>query len=118
VLMSLGLFATELVLLIAFIGIGVVQNWGMNVSQGVKFQLSTLAEGEYTREEFLVATEFPIALGRILGQMLALGVAAVLPLVTAYRVLIIICSLCWVFDHLIVKIKVNWFETETGRSSD
>ena len=110
VLMSLGLFANEFVLVMAFIGVGIVQNWGMNISQSVKFQLSTLAEGEYTREEFLVATEFPIALGRIAGQLLALLIAAILPLVTAYRVLIMLCSLCWIFDHLVVKFKVNWFE--------
>ena len=120
VLMSLGLFANEPALLMAIIGVGLVQNWGMNIAQAVKFQLSTLAEERvqyrtnretlHTREEFLVATEFPIAMGRIAAQMLALVIAAILPLVTAYRVLIIICSVCWIFDHFVVKFKVNWFE--------
>ena len=110
VLLNLGLFATEWTLLVAFIGVGIVQSWGMNISQSVKFQLSTLAQGDYTQEEFLVAAEFPLALGRILGQITALLITAIMPLEIAYRMLILICSVFWIIDHLIVKMKVNWFK--------
>jgi len=111
VLASLAIFANELALIVAFLGVGAVQSWGMNISQSVKFQLVTLAEGDFTREEYLAAAEFPLALGRILGLTTALVMTVIFPLTTAYRILMVICGLCWIVDHLIVQKHIQWFKT-------
>jgi len=112
ILFGLGIFANIPALIIVFIGIGVVQSWGSNISQSVKFQLANKSEAEshHTKEEFLIATEFPIAFGRVIGLLTTLVIAALLPELTAYRLLMLICSVCWLANHAILKQKVNWLE--------
>ena len=112
ILFGLGVFANIPALIVVFIGIGVVQSWGNNISQSVKFQLANKSEEDshHTKEEFLIATEFPIAFGRVVGLLTTLVIAALLPEITAYRILMLICSVCWLANHLILKQQVNWLE--------
>jgi uncharacterized membrane protein len=112
VLFALGVFADLTTLIIVFVGIGVVQSWGNNISQSFKFQLANRSEAEshHTKEEFLIATEFPIAFGRVMGLLTTLVIAALLPEITAYRILMLICSGCWLVNHVVLKKKVNWLE--------
>ena len=112
ILLSLGIFANLPALVAVFIGMGVVQSWGNNLSQSVKFQLANKSEQEshHTKEEFLIATEFPIAFGRVMGLLTTLIITAVLPQLTAFRILMLICSAFWLMNHVILKKKVNWLE--------
>jgi len=110
VLINLAIFANEIVLIITFIAIGIVSTWAQNISQASKFQLALLSEDEFTKDEYLVATEFPLALGRILGLVTALFVVAILPEFLAYRLLIFLTSFFWIGNHIMIKKKTNWLK--------
>ena len=108
----LGIFQSPKILLITYILLGVVYCWNQTIFQSVKFQLAIIANNDYNQYEYIVASEFPIALGRIIGLSISLITCSLFSLNNAYRFLIIFNGTLWLIDHFIINKKVQWLEKE------
>ena len=108
----LGIFQSPKILLITYILLGVVYCWNQTIFQSVKFQLAKIANNDYNQYEYIVASEFPIALGRIIGLSISLITCSLFSLNNAYRFLIIFNGTLWLIDHFIINKKVQWLEKE------
>ena len=108
----LGIFQSPKILLITYILLGVVYCWNQTIFQSVKFQLAKIANNNYNQYEYIVASEFPIALGRIIGLSISLITCSLFSLNNAYRFLIIFNGTLWLIDHFIINKKVQWLEKE------
>ena len=104
-----ALFPYPIMIVIAMMVIGIFTNWGMTIMQTMFYQLAVKARGEDYKNDFLVAGEFPMAAGRILGLVAALAVTQLLPdPLYAYRMLFVLVGLTWVFEFVYVNRKVGW----------
>lgn len=112
--LMLGIFKTLIFLVFAYIILGLVYCWNNTIYQSLKFQLSTRAKDGITQYEYIVASEFPLALGRVLGLVIALFLCANLSLSFAYSILIILSGTIWLIDHIVIKYTVNWLSIEKG----
>ena len=74
--------------------------------------LAKIANNDYNQYEYIVASEFPIALGRIIGLSISLITCSLFSLNNAYRFLIIFNGTLWLIDHFIINKKVQWLEKE------
>lgn len=113
----LGIFQSPKILLITYILLGVVYCWNQTIFQSVKFQLAKIANNDYNQYEYIVASEFPIALGRIIGLSISLITCSLFSLNNAYRFLIIFNGTLWLIDHFIINKKVQWLEKEKTLNS-
>ena len=114
VLGALAFTMSPWALTLAFIGMGIVNGWNSAIYQTFKFELARLAQGEFSVDEFIVAAEFPMAAGRIIGLVVSLVVSSWLPLHLAYGVLLVVVALLVLFDHLLLRFSVNWLKAETA----
>lgn len=114
----LGITKTKIFLLMAYIVLGIVYCWNSTIFQSVKFQLSSIAKNGFSQYEYIVASEFPIALGRIVGLCISLYLCATVPLSIAYSFLIIFNGSLWLIDHIIIKKSVNWLTVEKRRNKN
>ena len=108
----LGIFKSPLFLLLFYLLFGLIYCWNSTLFQSMKFQLSTKAEGKFSQYEYIVASEFPIACGRIIGLSLALILCNICNLSTAYSILIIFDGSLWLIDHFVIDYKVKWLQKE------
>jgi Major Facilitator Superfamily. len=106
----LGISKSSLSLLFAYICLGLIHCWNKTIFQSMKYQLSSRAKGGYLQYDYIVASEFPVALGRIIGLMFALILCSVMELITAYRLLIIFVGIISLIDYYIINKKVNWLQ--------
>lgn len=110
IMLSLGILKTQIALLCVYIVLGIVYCWNQTIFQSLKYQLSAIAKDGFTQYEYIVGSEFPIALGRIVGLSIALFLCSIIPLQNAYAILIIFDGSLWLIDHYVINKKVNWLE--------
>lgn len=112
IMFLLGIYQSPKILFITYALLGVIYCWNQTIFQSVKFQLSKIANNHYNQYEYIVASEFPIALGRIIGLSISLIICALLPLNNAYSLLIIFNGTLWLVDHFVINKKVQWLKKE------
>lgn len=110
IMLSLGIFKTQMALLCVYIFLGIIYCWNQTIFQSLKYQLSAMAKDGFTQYEYIVASEFPIAIGRIVGLSVALFLCSMISLKNAYAMLIIFDGSLWLIDHYVINKKVNWLE--------
>ncbi|MDR0200110.1 MAG: MFS transporter [Streptococcaceae bacterium] len=109
----LALFANPISLIIAFIVFGIIQSWGNAISNAVNYQLASRAGGGFSQREYIIASEFPIAAGRIGGLLLALLLVMLTHSdLTAYRLLFVSIALMWLIEYFYINHKVHWLADE------
>ena len=117
----LALFPYLPVLIAAFVVFAVIQNWANTILQSVIFQLTSRAKGDFVQNDYLVALEFPTALGRVLGMAVALLLIHLVAYdMHVYRILFVVIAICWVLEYFVIEMQVKWFrnELEHEESSD
>ena len=109
----LALFPYVPVLIASMIIFAITHNWSHTIFQSVLFQTTRRAKGGYTQNDYLVAIEFPMALGRVVGMAIAL---LLIYLVTSemyvYRILFVVIAIAWIFEYVIIEKKIKWFRDE------
>jgi len=104
-----AVFPYPYVIVIVMIGLGIVANWGSTIMQTMLYQLAFKTRGEEHKNAFLVSSEFPMAAGRILGLVIALGLTqAFTEQLSAYRILFVVVGCTFVIEYLYVNRKVGW----------
>ena len=109
----LALFPYVPILIAALVIFAITQNWAMTIFQSVIFQLTSRAKGDYKQNDYLVALEFYMAIGRIVGMAIAL---LLIYLVTSemnvYRILFIVIAIAWILEYVIIEKQIKWFRDE------
>ena len=109
----LAIFPYVPVLLALWITFALIQNWAGTILQSVVFQLTSRAKGDYEQNDYLVALEFPTALGRIVGMSIALLLIHLIASdMHVYRILFGIIALAWILEYVIIEKQVKWFRDE------
>ncbi|MCD7949930.1 MAG: MFS transporter [Erysipelotrichaceae bacterium] len=106
----LGTIKSVTTLIIFYILMGLIYCWNNTIYQSMKYQLSNFSATTLTPYEFITASEFPIALGRITGLTLALILCQFMNTIHAYGLLMIIDGSIWLIDHIVIDKKVQWLE--------
>ena len=109
-LVTLGIFANEIAFGIAIAAIGFSLPWNMSIAQSMKYKLATLGGEGFSQDEYIIATEFPVAFGRILGLIIALTASLTLEPLLAYRVLVIINGSIWLVNYIAINHLVGWLK--------
>jgi YQGE family putative transporter len=113
----LAFFPNKISMVVAWVIFGAVQSWGNTILRGVTYQLSLRAKNGFEQNEYIVATEFPLALGRMVGLTFSLLLTRLLnSTMDAYRILFVFIGLCWLFEYLIMDKKVRWFKDEVTKA--
>ncbi len=110
----LGMTKSITMLVIFYIFMGLIYCWNNTIYQSIKYQLSNASATTLTPYEFITASEFPIALGRITGLSLALILCQIVDTINAYRLLMIIDGSIWLVDHYVINKKVQWLEGDNN----
>ncbi|AYG00841.1 MFS transporter [Lactococcus allomyrinae] len=109
----LALFANPIMMITGYVIFGIIQSWGSAIANAMNYRLSTRGGNGFSQREYIVASEFPIALGRVLGLLLALLLTQILPsALTAYRFLFIATGLMWMLEFIIIDYKVKWLKND------
>lgn len=109
----LALFPNPVMMIFGFVIFGIIQSWGSAIANAMNYQLASRAKNGFSQREYIVASEFPIAAGRVLGLLLALVLTQILPsTLTAYRLLFVAIGLIWMLEFIIVDKKVAWLQNE------
>lgn len=109
----LAIFPFVPVLIVSWVVFAVIQSWGAIIFQSVLFQLTSRAKGGYEQNDYLVASEFPTALGRVLGMAVALLlIHLVASDMSVYRILFVIIAIAWVLEYIMIEKQVKWFRGE------
>ncbi len=112
VMLFLGIFKSQFTLFLVYISLGIVYCWNQTIFQSMKYQLSEIAKNGYTQYEYIVSSEFFIALGRMTGLVFALVLCSVMSLRNAYGLLMIFDGSLLLMDHYIINKKVQWLTKE------
>lgn len=109
----LALFANPLMMMVSFVIFGVIQSWGAAIANAMNYQLASRASDGFSQREYIVASEFPIAAGRVGGLLLALLLTQLLPnIALAYRLLFVAIGLMWMIEFIIIDRKIGWLKNE------
>lgn len=109
----LAIFPQQLTMIFAWIMIGITQNWGQSIASTVRFQLSQKAGDGFHQNEYIVTSEFPIALGRLVGLLVALGVTQVMNYeIDAYRILFVVIGATWMVEYFVINKQIGWLNGE------
>jgi uncharacterized BrkB/YihY/UPF0761 family membrane protein len=109
----LAIFPYVPVLITALVIFAVIQNWSGTILQSVIFQLASRAKDGYEQNDYLVALEFPTALGRVAGMGVALLLIHLIKSdMHVYRILFIVIAIAWILEYVIIEKQVNWFRDE------
>ena len=112
----LAIFPSNLTMIAGFVIFGIIQSWGNTISNSMNYQLATRAESGFSQREYIVASEFPIAAGRILGLLLALILTQMIPnMMSAYRLIFLAIGIMWILEFLLIDQKVKWLKDEISR---
>ncbi len=106
----LGTTKSITTLVLFYIFMGLIYCWNNTIYQSMKYQLSNASSTTLTPYEFITASEFPIALGRITGLSFALILCQLMPPINAYGLLMVIDGSIWLIDHFVIDKKVQWLE--------
>lgn len=112
--MLLGITKITIALVIFYICMGLIYCWNNTIYQSMKYQLSNASATTLTPYEYITASEFPIALGRITGLTLALILCQFMNTIHAYGILMMIDGSIWLIDHIVIDKKVQWLEGENN----
>ncbi|MCL1949505.1 MAG: MFS transporter [Turicibacter sp.] len=115
-LTGLGVFANEVAYAVAAVAVGFSLSWNMSIGQSMKYKLSTLGGDGFSQDEYIIAAEFPTALGRILGLGIALGAALILEEQLAYRLLMILNGSLWLINYVAIQKQVGWLQDSPPKS--
>lgn len=109
-LMSLALFANDLVLIFSYAVLGVVICWNTVIFQLVKYKLASFTKEGTNQSDYIIATEFPMAIGRIIGLIVSLLLNQLIGGELVYRLLLAVISVMIFIDYFVVSKSVNWLE--------
>ena len=113
----LALFPNRIVLIGAWIIFAVIRNWGDTIFRAMIFQLCNRAKDGFEQREYLVALEFPLFLGRIVGLFVALALTFLMyNELIAYRILFVMIGLAWLIEYIIIEKQVKWLKDEPGHN--
>ena len=109
----LAFFPYVPVLLTLWVVFALIQNWAGTILQSVVFQLTSRAKGGYDQNDYLVALEFPTALGRVVGMFVALVLIHLIASdIYVYRILFVVIAIAWILEYFIIERLVKWFRNE------
>ena len=109
----LAIWPTVPALIALWIIFAIVRNWAGTIFQSVIFQLTKRAKGGYEQNDYLVALEFPTALGRVVGMSIALLLIYLVSSdVYVYRILFVVIAIAWILEYIIIEKQVKWFRDE------
>ncbi|MCD7809605.1 MAG: MFS transporter [Erysipelotrichaceae bacterium] len=110
----LGTTRSFIMLVIFYVLMGFIYCWNNTIYQSMKYQLSNASATILSPYEFITASEFPIALGRITGLSFALILCQLMTPINAYGLLMIIGGSIWLIDHVVINKEVKWLEGENN----
>ena len=109
----LALFPYRIVLIGVWAVFAVVRNWGDTIFRAMTFQLCSRAGDGFEQKEYLVALEFLLSLGRIIGLLIALTLTFLLYSdIIAYRILFVMIGISWIFEYVVIEKYVKWLEND------
>jgi len=109
----LALFPYVPIFIAALVIFAVTRNWATVILQSLIFQLTSRAKGDYKQNDYLVAIEFPMALGRVVGMAIALLLIHLIASdIHVYRILFIVIAIAWILEYIIIEKKIKWFRDE------
>jgi len=111
-LVTLGIFASEAAFVVAIVAVGFAHSWNMSIAQSMKYKLSSVGGDGFSQEEYVVAAEFPIALGRIVGLIIALSATLMLEERLAYSLLMILNGFSWIINYFLMDHFVGWLQSQ------
>jgi len=110
----LALFPHRIILIGVWIIFAIVRNWSDTIFRSMTFQLCSRAKDGFKQNEYLVALEFPMALGRIIGLSVALVLTFLMYSdIIAYRILFAIIGCVWIIEYIIIETQVKWLKAES-----
>ena len=111
---TLALFPNRYILMIVWIGFAAIRNWGDTIYRTMLFKLTDRAKGGFEQSEYLVAVEFPLCFGRVVGLTTALAITFVIQMgLIAYQILFVMVGISWIIEYSVVQIKIKWLRNET-----
>lgn len=109
----LALFPNPVVLIIAWIVLALIRNWGDTSAQTLMLQLCSRAKAGYDKGEYLIGLEFPMAVGRMIGLFSALGlILAIYNEMYVYRLLFVFIGLVWLVEFFVIDKEVKWLRDD------
>ena len=109
----LAMFPYVPILIAAWVVFALIQNWAGTILQAIIFQLTHRAKGGYDQNEYLVAAEFPMALGRVAGMVIILILIGMIAAdMAVYRLLFAVIACIWVLEYVIIEKQIKWFRDE------
>jgi YQGE family putative transporter len=109
--MSLSLFPSSITLTFTYIVLGITISWYSVIYQTLKYKLSNYPSDGISSSDYIIASEFPMAAGRITGLIISLGLNYFLG-DGVYSVLFVIISVMLLIDYAVIKKSVNWLKEE------
>ncbi len=113
----LAIFASPIMLIIAFVIFGITQSWGSAIANSMNYQFSEFGARGFTRDEYIVASEFPMAFGRIGGLLIVFLLEQVLSSIElTYRIVFILIGSMWLVEFFMIDHGVGWKSEEFVRT--
>lgn len=111
--MLLAIFASPAMMILAFVIFGIIQSWGSAIANSMNYQFSDFGGSGYTQGEYIVASEFPMAIGRIGGLILVLILTQLTSSIElVYRLVFAAIGLMWLLEFFVIDRGVGWRSTE------
>lgn len=109
----IALFPYRSVLIGIWIVFAIVRNWGNTILNSILLQLCSRAKDGFEMREYQVGLEFPMALGRMIGLLCALGFVLFMPMeMIAYRFLFVFVGVPWILEFIVIDKQVKWLVDE------
>lgn len=109
--MSLAIFGNQITIIFTYVVLGLVICWYNVIFQGLKYKLSSYTIEGTSESDYIIATEFPMALGRIVGLVVSLLLHQVLGDIV-YQVLFAVISIMLLIDYVVIERSVHWLQRE------
>lgn len=104
----LGIFSTPWSLYLSFVINGLIIPWCNVIYSSHTYQLASLAATKYTNSDYIVVSEFHIAVGRILGLLLFYVLNLFIDSFILYRILLVSITFLPLLDHFVLKKQTHW----------
>lgn len=108
---SLAIFGNQMAIIFTYIVLGLVICWYQVVFQGLKYKLSSYTIEGTSESDYIIATEFPMALGRIVGLAISLSLNLLLG-ESVYQILFAVISVMLLIDYVVIEKSVHWLQRE------
>lgn len=106
---SLAIFKNEIALFCMYVVLGLVICWYTVIYQSLKYKLSSYTSDGISESDFIIATEFPMALGRVIGLFVSLFLHQLLGN-DVYPILFMIISVMLLIDYVVIEKRVHWLQ--------